>query len=251
MNSSFDFLGGQSAPRASDGVGIRLLYRCNVCQRIWLQDGKRVVPELDDRQLQELSHTLQAPLDRLPASTCRLCLLRAGHGAIEMDEYGQGMGFGFSWECPQPHLVHAMLTILSPRWLARQSDPAGSLPDVVRHPQKMRAVLTWLTQCPCPRQYHVLERPMLQALATTNPPGFGQPGTGQWQWKGSRFSALCPPLGGHALLLLAVAMPATEPFCFPAQFPLWQSLAHLALLGKIAGETPPFSSPEDGPFSAN
>ena len=46
------------------------------------------------------------PSAQVPACTCRVCLYRAGGGAIEIDEYGRGAGFGFGWEYPSPHLMH-------------------------------------------------------------------------------------------------------------------------------------------------
>src|SRR5258708_2030584 len=158
---SFDFLGGQNAPPASDGVGVRLLYRCELCQRIWLQDGKRIALDLQDAQIQELAQELTADVAQLPASTCRLCLYRAGGAAIEIDEYGKGHGFGVSWECQQPTLVHALFSLYSHDWVAKQADPEALLPDIVTRPEKMRAVLAWFVESLPPRQVHPLNRDML------------------------------------------------------------------------------------------
>ena len=233
---SFAFLGGQSVPRARDGVGRKLLYRCNTCQRIWLQDGKQVTLELDTLQIQALVRELSADLDRLPTSTCRLCLYRVGAGAVEVDEYGQGEGFGFSWECPHPSPVHAMLTVLSRDWLRQLPDRASSLPDIVTHPGRMRAILAWFRELPPPRQCCPLDRVILQELNRTNRPGFGQPQTEDWQWQGCSFETFCSPLGRRALLMLMIAMPAGERFYLPTLLPVWQSLAFLTLLGSVPGE---------------
>jgi hypothetical protein len=158
---------------------------------------------------------------------------------VEIDEYGKGAGFGLSWECPSPHLIHALLTILPQHWLARLTDPSASLPDVMTRPEKMRAVLAWFTELLPPRQFRLLDRAVLVGLKRTNRPGFGQPGTAHWHWQGSVFEAPCPPLGGKARLMLAIAMPATEPFFLPEVFPIWQTLAFLTLLGGVAGERRP------------
>lgn len=40
-------------------------------------------------------------------------------------------------------------------------------------------------------------------------------------------------------MLLVIALPATEPFAFPALFPVWQSLALLTLHNRVAGEEQP------------
>ncbi|HEU5381516.1 MAG TPA: hypothetical protein VFV38_39350 [Ktedonobacteraceae bacterium] len=181
---SLDFLGGQRAPRAADGVGVRVLYRCGSCQRVWLQDGKQVELELEEAQVQALAQELAADLTRLPTLTCRLCLFRAGGGAIEADEYGQGMGFGFSWEFPAPRPVHALLTMFSRRWLSRLRDPSALLPDVITRPQRMRAVLTWFAHCSLPARSWPLEPATVQELTRTNRPGRGQPGTANWRWHG-------------------------------------------------------------------
>lgn len=249
MNSfrSFDFLGGQRAPRASDGVGVRVLYRCESCQRVWLQDGKQVELELEDAQVQALAQELAADLARLPTLTCRLCLFRAGGGAIEADEYGQGMGFGFSWEFPAPHALHALLTMFSRRWLSRLRDPSALLPDVITRPQRMRAVLTWFAHCSLPARSWPLEPATVQELTRTNRPGRGQPGTANWRWHGCQFLAPCPPLEGEALLVCALAMPATDAFSLPEAFAVWQALAALALLCAQDEPTLPRAQEEDDP----
>lgn len=244
---SLGSLGGQRAPRAADGVGIKLLYRCQSCQRIWLQDGRQITLELEAPQIQALARELSADLDRLPASTCRLCLYRAGGGAVEVDEYGQGQGFGFNWECPHPSPVHALLTVLSRDWLRQLPDQASSLPDIVTHPERMRAILAWFRELLPPRQYCPLDRTILQEFNQTNRPGFGQPHTEHWRWQGCSFETFCPPLGRRASLLLLMAMPTTERFHLPALFPVWQSLAFLTLLGSVPGERPPEASDHQAP----
>src|SRR5581483_2928400 len=92
---SFDFLGGQDAPPASDGVGVQVLYRCPVCQRIWLQDGSSVILDLRPDQVEFLARHVSADLARLPTSPCRLCVWRTGGASISIDEYQQGKEFGF------------------------------------------------------------------------------------------------------------------------------------------------------------
>src|SRR5512146_486819 len=233
---SCDFLGGQQAPRASDGIGIKLLYRCPSCQRIWLQDGSRIHLDLGEDQVAALAQEVSADLAALPAGTCRLCLYRAGGGAIEVDEYGKGAGYGFSWECPAPQVTHAIVTMLSSRWLARLTHPRATLPDVVTRPQTMRAVLAWFVELLPPQRLNVLDPDLLQLLLHANPPGFGQPGTEHWRWYGGTCVVPCPPLGGPAQILLAQALPVTKRQEVAQVFSTAQSLALLALHGSVAGE---------------
>ena len=241
---SFAFLGGQHAPRAGDGIGIKVLYRCDRCQRIWFQDGKRIALDLKNAELEQRARELSADLAQLPASTCRLCLYRLGGGATEIDEYGKGRGFGFSWEYPAPHLIHAMVSVNSLTWL-QQTHPTAQLPDVVTRPDLMRAVLAWFVELLPPQTFRLLDPRVLKMLRESNLPGFGQPGTASWQWKGATGTLPCPPLGGKVQAICVVALPATESFSVPRFFPLWQSLAFLTLLGGVAGETRPDPSGEE------
>lgn len=217
---------------------MKLLYRCDACQRIWLQDGKRCNLDLGENQVAEIAREVSADLAMLPTCTCRVCLYRAGGGAIEIDEYGKGAGFGFSWEYPSPHLMHAMVTIVSSHWLSRQADPRATLPDIVTRPKKMRAVLIWFAELSSPPSLSALDPDLFNQL-DANPPGFGQPGTEHWRWRGGIGVAPCPPLGGPAVLLLAVALPATTPLDVQTFFTTWQSLALLSLQGGIVGEVQP------------
>ena len=230
--------GDQKTPRASDGVGIKRLNRCPACQRIWLQDGPNSALELSPDRLQTLAHELQADLNHLPQATCRLCLYRAGYGATEIDEYGQGKGFGFSWEYVQPEPLHAMLTILSLPWLQRQHQ-AAILPNVVTHPQTMRAVLSWFVELLPPSRVVPLPGEMLTLLAQRNSPGCHQPGTQGWTWKGWQCLVNCPPLHGPAQLVAVIAGPARDKPSFAEVFPVWQALAHVTLLGAVAEEQRP------------
>ncbi|HEU5377136.1 MAG TPA: hypothetical protein VFV38_17025 [Ktedonobacteraceae bacterium] len=239
---SCDFLGGQQAPRASDGIGIKLLYRCTSCQRIWLQDGSRIHLDLGEDQVVALAREVSADLAALPACTCRLCLSRTGGGAIEVDEYGKGAGYGFSWECPAPQATHAIVTMLSCSWLSRQTDPRATLPDVVTRPKTMRAVLAWFVELLPPPHLSMLDPGLLQLLMHANPPGFGQPGTEHWRWMGGMGVVPCPPLGGPAQILLAQALPVTKQPGLAQLFSTAQALAVLTLHGSVAGEarqTPP------------
>ena len=235
----FDFLGGQRVPRASDGVGKKILYRCGACQRIWLQDGARITLELAEAQVQALARELgAADLASLPVSPCRLCLYRTGGGVTEIDEYGKGKGFGWSWEYLFPHPIHALLTVTSTQWLRNVADVSLTLPDVVTRPRTMRAVLAWFVELEPPHQVQRLDSLLCSLLRQTNPPGYGQPGTEAWQWSGWRSRLFCAPLQGPADLMLTLALPPEqEESTFTALFSVWQSLAFLTLLGSVTGNS--------------
>jgi hypothetical protein len=228
------FLGGQSAPRATDGIGRKLLCRCPACQRIWLQDGKLAHLDVPESQLVHIAQELSADLEHLPLLTCRLCLWRAGKGAVCMDEYAGGRGYGLCWELPDP-LIHAQSSVLSLDWI-RQADPGMDKPDIITRPDLLRAVLHWMSQTPPPRQYWPLDRSLCAVLASGNRPGFGQSGTQGWQWQGCRFALPCPPLEGDAMVVLAIALPPTETITLTTLFACWQMLAQVTLFSGVTGE---------------
>jgi hypothetical protein len=161
-------------------------------------------------------------------------LLQAGTGVFEFDEYGAGtIGYGITWEAASPVVAHAQATILSESRMQVQMRP-----DVVRHPERARAVLRWLTQARLVPCVHVLEKQEAAQIAVNNPPGRGMTGTERWQWKGAFFRLPCPPLHGTALVLLVMAQPPEQPLDVVGLVSLWQELAALALQGRFSGEQP-------------
>jgi hypothetical protein len=228
---SFDVLGGQSAPPASDGLGVQALYRCQGCQRIWLQDGKSSILDLRPEQVQHFAQTLGADLGNLPPSNCRICLWLRGGSLVSIDEYSQGEGFGFCWEIHRPVVIHAISAIQSQKGLERWD----SMPDVVTQPEKLSAVLRFLKGAEPPQ--HIRQLPPLfgQLQASQHRPGFGMPGTERWQWRVWTFSLLCPPLDEvrDATVTLTLALPPTENVTPNAAFRLWRFLLEVTLLSGV------------------
>lgn len=224
---SLDVLGGQHAPLASDGVGVRILYQCRICQRIWLQDGKSAILDLHPEQVQHFAQALSADVAQLPASTCRLCLWRDGGGSVDIDEYGLGEGFGLCWEIPRPLIIHASSAMLSPTEALRWE----SQPDVLTQPEKLRAVLRSVKDAPLPSDIQMLDPIFGHIQSMTLRPGFGQANTEDWQWRSWAFTVPCPPLDGEATVTLMLALPSTEQFLSETAFRTWQFLLELTLLG--------------------
>ncbi len=216
---SFAFLRGQSAPQASHGVGVRALYRCPVCQCIWLQDGPSVL-EVQAGQLARLAEEMAANLEHLPEAGCRRCLWQHGGGAVSIDEYDAGEGFGLCWELPHPVVIHATSAILSARGVANQQSP----PDVLTRPETLRAVLRVLQDAIPPREIQALPDLFCQLQASQARPGFGQPGTEQWCWRGWACALPCPPLAGQASVVVMLALPRTEQLSPAEEFGRWQTL---------------------------
>jgi hypothetical protein len=196
---------------------------------------------MDAKHIRRVAREVAADLTALPAGICRRCLWRQGGGSIEIDEHGQGKGFGFSWEYPSPSPIHALLVILSAHWIGHITDPGAVRPDIVTRPRKMRQVLTWFAELPASPPLTPLDAgdpELVSHLMSGNPPGFGQPGTEQWRWRASLGGAPCPPLGGPALLLLALALalPPATAAAVGELFPTWQALARLTLQASVVGD---------------
>lgn len=228
------FLGGQTAPLSTSGIGRRVLYRCPTCQRVWYQDGSRQRLDLEAHERMQFAQELSANLEALPLSTCRLCVVRNAGCVIDIDEYGstdgKGKGFGFNWEAPEPVGAHLQAGIISSAWLVRQHKLE---PDIVTTPKRLRAVLRWFTEITHFPLMVLFTEDHSDILARTNPPGFGMTGTAHWQWKGGLFRLPCPPLRDDALVSLSIALPRTEPLDIQELIHLWQMLAEVMLLSGI------------------
>jgi hypothetical protein len=106
---------------------------------------------------------------------------------LEIDEYGPAgvNGYGLNIELtPEeasqfpPLIGHFVVTILRPA--AAQAHPLKNIPLA-------RKVLTWLARYRFPDgiAFPLFDPALLtNALAERNPPGFGYPGTTDWQWYG-------------------------------------------------------------------
>jgi hypothetical protein len=227
-----DLLGGQQAPRASDGIGFRILYQCKVCERVWLRDGKTDLLDLNQEHIQQLALELSADLAHLPCVTCRPCLWRTGGGSVEIDQYGDGEGFGLYWEIPRPIVLHASSAIMSEQCVRDKE----TLPELLTHPKKMHAVLQAMKDQPFPKRFNALPDAYGQLQAQVFRPGFGQEGTRNWRWRAWIFSLDCPPLGGQATLTFMLAAPPMVRLSEPTVFAVWQLLLELTLAGGIPAQ---------------
>ncbi len=228
---AFDSLGGQNAPLASDGIGVQILCQCRRCHRIWLQDGKSALLDLNTEQVQHFARVLRADLDHLPLSTCRICLWRDNGGSVSIDEYSQGEGFGFCWEIPHPVVIHAISAIQSQKEVGRLE----SLPDVLTQNAKLSAALGFLKDARPPQNIHQLPSFFGQIQAQKLRPGFGQPGTKRWQWRTWMFRLFCPPLDSEndSVVTFTFALPPEESMSPLDAFCIWRFLLEITLLSGV------------------
>lgn len=225
-------LTGQRAPEAASG-GRRVLWRCPVCGKPWLQDGARVELALSGERLATLAGELLADTATLPYATCRVCGATHAIGELSIDEYGAGVGYGFSWEGLDG--AHMLGTVLSADYMtAQRSAPRAG---IVTRPATCRAVLAWLATLKTPTEYRRMTPDDSAAMMLDNPPGHGAPGTTLWTWQGAFFVGKCPALDGRVFVSLGVALPPGEQLSMSALVATWRELARLMGAGHIAGET--------------
>ena len=140
----------------------------------------------------------------------------SGRVRLEIDEYGSAGadGYGFTIEltpdeAPEsPPLVgHFVVTIL--RTTSAPAHPPTNL-------TLTRKVLTWLAlyRFPDGIVLPLFDSAVLTStLVKRNPPGFGYPGTSDWQWYGTLVEPVdCLPLRGRCSLTICQAMPPVEDF---------------------------------------
>jgi hypothetical protein len=226
---TFDILGGQQAPRASDGIGFRILYQCRVCERVWLRDGKTDLLDMNPEQIHQMALELSANLAHLPRVTCRPCLWRTGGGSVEIDQYGSGEGFGFYWEIPRPVILHASSAILSEQCVRTKE----TVPELLTRQEILRSMLQTVKDIPFPLHMEELPDAYCQLQTLEFRPGFGQTGTERWQWRGWIFFLECPPLDGQATITFLLALPPSIYLSKPTAFAVWQFLLEVTLLGGI------------------
>lgn len=147
---------------------------------------------------------------------------------FEFDAYGNkgDGGFGFIFmlpaededELPLHHHIMFMIT--------RPGAPLSADPGRIGH---ARNVLAWFAKYRFPDGAAL---PLLDPAALTraahsqNPPGFGQPGTADWQWYGTMLEGVrCPSVRGQCELFIGQAMP-------PGQD--WDPLMTLEIVNDIA-----------------
>jgi hypothetical protein len=143
------------------------------------------------------------------------------HFDFDLDEYGPAGigGYGFSleiappdpWEPGPPPLTHIVVTIMRPEWLQKQTRPLDF--HQMTNLPRCYQVLTWLSHFPDPQneaEVFLVMKPSAVTfeISAQNRPGFGYPGTEDWQWQCAIAERVnCPPLGERSRLTITQATP--------------------------------------------
>ncbi len=205
-----------------------LLSLCPVCKQPWYKAGRSEYPRLTAEQLASLGTTLQVDVQALyllPRAICTICSALHLGGMFSIESYAHARGYRFLWESVSPRRIQLLAMICR----GEQELPLDALVQMT--PQRFAepvgetlSVLAWLEACPSPPSVQVLSQEQSQYLARSVPPASTADGSLHC-WRGYAWETSCPPLGGHALVLLAVT---TRCDALPPLFSLhmgWQVLA--------------------------
>lgn len=217
---------GQDATPTLDG-GRHLLYACPVCKRPWYKAGRREYVRLTSEQLCHLGAILHADISTthtLPRAICPICSTVLLDGIVTIETCSARRGYRLTWERalpPRPILL-AMLCKQDNLPADEFSWPVPALPIVAM--REVSPTLSWLEMCPFPASPRPYTDEECRQLALRLYPGQSPDLLSHW-WQGYRWMALCPPLGGVAVISLVVASPPGEPAPFARLLTAWKLLA--------------------------
>ncbi len=217
---------GQDALRATGG-GRHLLYGCPVCKRPWFKAGRREYPRLTPEQLAHLGIVLHADIHafhQLPSALCPICSTIHLGGIFSVGGYPHHSGYHFLWESAAQSRLRLQAMVC--RSLGITLDALLHMsPDLLLETGcTLHAVLAWLETCPLPETIQAYTQEQGQYLSYRFPPGNTADGRAH-HWQGYAWEAVCPPLGGHVLVSLAVTLPPLDPSPFFSLLMSWRALA--------------------------
>jgi hypothetical protein len=135
---------------------------------------------------------------------CPICSAVYLGGVFSVEEYPQHSGYRFLWDCASPrHLRLLGLVYRRDRCTLDGLVPL-SLETLVHALAHARSVLAWLERCPSPLTIRTWPDDQCQQSVYGSPlEHMGHQSA--CQWRGYAWDGLCPPLGGDALVSVAVA----------------------------------------------
>jgi hypothetical protein len=216
----------QNATLALDS-GRQLLFVCPVCKYPWYKASRREYPRLTPEQLVSLGAALQVDIQALyllPRAFCPICSTLHLGGMFSVEVYPHHWGYHFLWESVSPRRIQLLAMV------CRGEGPTldallQMIPETFAEPLgEMRSLLTWLETGPSPETIQAFTDEQSQQLALRCLPGSAVDGSLCW-WRGYAWETGCPPLGGEALVSLAVAIPTRMIPLFDSLHVCWRVLA--------------------------
>jgi hypothetical protein len=185
------------------GSGRHLLLVCPICRHPWYKGGRHEYPRLPPEQLAFLGAALHVDLDalyQLPRALCTICSALHLGGMFSAEVYPHSRGYRFLWESVSPRRIQMLAIVCRGKGLTLDT-VVQMAPEPFAEPMsETRSVLAWLESCPFPETMQAFTDEHSEHLARRCPAGSGQ-------WRGYAWETTCAPLGGDALVSLAVAIP--------------------------------------------
>ena len=204
-----------------------LLLVCPVCKRPWYKADSQDHPRLTPEQLVLLGAALQVDIQALyllPRALCPICSTIYLGGMFSVGEYPRHRGYHLLWESASPRRIRLLAMVCRREELTLDTlvqltpdTPASSMRDV-------RAVVAWLETCPFPQTTQAYTDEQCAQLARRYPLGSASTSCVH-RWRGYAWEESCHPLGGDALVSLAVALPPRAPSSFASLRIGWSVLA--------------------------
>lgn len=187
--------------------GRHLLLACPVCKHPWYKAGSQEYPRLTPEQLALLGATLHIDihsLHLLPRAFCPLCSAVYLGGMLSVEEYPQRMGYRFLWESASPRHLWLLALVYRRDGRTFHGLVPLSLESLMHSMHHACSVLAWLEECPLPETIRAWSDDQCQHMTwRTSPKNLVQRCV--CQWPGYAWDVPCPPLGGDALVFMAVA----------------------------------------------
>jgi hypothetical protein len=204
-----------------------LLLVCPVCKLPWYKAGRREYSRLTLEQLEFLCTALQVDIHAqylLPKALCTICSALHLGGMFSADVYPSHRGYRFLWESVSPRRIQLLAMVCRGEELTLDA-LVQIAPDTVAEPTcEIRSMLAWLESYPYPEAMQAFTDEQSQHLAWRCPLG-NAVDVSLCQWRGYAWETSCPPLGGDALVSLAVATPTRTLPPFDSLHVGWRVLA--------------------------
>jgi hypothetical protein len=187
--------------------GRHLLFVCPVCLLPWYKTGRQEFPRLSPEQLALLGETMHIEIHQLhflPRALCSICSAIYLGGVFSVEEYPQHGGYRFLWECASPRRLRLQALVYRRDGCTLDGLVPLLLETLACEEKHVRSVLAWLEGCPFPENMRAWPNGRCQQSPFSSSPeimGFQS----AYQWRGYAWDVFCPPLGGDALVSVAVA----------------------------------------------
>ncbi len=186
--------------------GRHLLFVCPVCLLPWYKAGRQEFPRLSPEQLALLGETKHIEIHQqhlLPRALCSICSAVYLGGVFSVEEFPQRRGYRFLWEYASTRDLRLQALVYRRDRCTLDGLVPLLLEPLAREEKHVRSVLAWLETCPFPEAIRAWPDVQCQQSPYSSSPE-NMALQSAYQWRGYTWDALCPPLGGDALVSLAV-----------------------------------------------